>query len=1081
VTIRALVLTIIGVLLASAFAAWADEPATQPASADWPQFRGPNRDGVAVESPRLLDAWPAGGPKLLWKSEWTEGRNGRENGCSSPVMADGKVFVYLNLKVPKDGGTKFKPITTELLMAAGWLPDLPEDLAAKIETARAARPQGKNMAAEAPVWWDIEPPSEAELDAFLAKNPDLDKHIKDFVATLPAGEAKKYGAYVKRRFCMFKEYTWEELVKLSGKRDTEVVSAERWWGWSGVRERTLLGKTAKGNWQIKDPEDNLTHGSFAINAYMRACKITDTVACLDEATGKTLWKKDFPVDVRIFKGEGKSWSVHGGFDNFGVSSTPTICGGKCYVVGALGLYCLSVKDGAMLWKVPGEPEHASPLVADGLVYHCAAAYDAESGRLLWTNPNYKPDKKPWYSTLQRFVSPQLWTSGGANYIIATDARRLCALDMKTGSTLWTIPESKFSLATWTPVVCGDILIGSGGADHGVQAVKMTTSGIEPLWRRKDVSSYGPLIDEGYVYCFSTGKDHHSPEWKCLDFKTGEDVWTGRLRFSDSNPPPPGAVFLYGGSGDVISTPILADGKIIELWGSAHFSGGGYRWIQMLAASTDRYIPLAQADLTTKIAGITSPAFSQGKLFFRLQDGGVGCFDLTEGQDRATLAAQKPASGGSAILPQAPATEPAKPRTGPSALPSSLPGRPATLPDLAARPAGWAKNWPQFRGPSGDGQAGPGADLPVKLNLAQDKRYSTSLPASGRSSPIVWNDRVYLTGDDGSVMALDAVTGKLLWNTAIEATPATGQADREEPGPPSGGGSTGPATPTPVTDGQFVYAFFGNGIMGCVNANGKQVWARRLTNSGPRNTYGLASSPVLYGDLLIQVVDRGRNAAANASFVVAVATKDGAEAWRKGRPVGSCWTTPIIVRGPAGDMLVTTAPSRVIAYDPRTGQERWQAEGSSNGELTASPVPCGDGAVVLAGSEGLTALKAGGKGDVTKSGHVWTSDVSPPKVPSPVGGDGRCYILCDGGLACVDAANGKEKWNLELEGEFWASPVLAKDRIYAINRKGMLFVVSTAGKKLDAVQLDGGVEATPAIVAERLYVRTRDSLLCLGRP
>ena len=284
------------------------------------------------------------------------------------------------------------------------------------------------------------------------------------------------------------------------------------------------------------------------------------------------------------------------------------------------------------------------------------------------------------------------------------------------------------------------------------------------------------------------------------------------------------------------------------------------------------------------------------------------------------------------------------------------------------------------------------------------------------------------------MAFDRETGKLQWNTTLKVPGAAGEPDRDEPAQPSIGGSAGGAAPTPVTDGQFVYAFFGNGILGCVDSGGKQIWARALVSGGPKNMYGLAASPVLYGEVLIQVVDRGGSARAKESFVIAVRAKDGTEVWRKQRPVSSCWTTPAIVRGPASDVLVTTAPRLVIAYDPRTGRERWQAEGSSNEELSASTLPCGEGIVVLAGSDGLAALKVGGRGDVTKSALLWTSDTAPPQVASPVGGGGQCYVLGSGELTCVDAATGKEKWNLELNGDFWASPVLAKDRIYAINRR-----------------------------------------------
>ena len=398
--------------------------------------------------------------------------------------------------------------------------------------------------------------------------------------------------------------------------------------------------------------------------------------------------------------------------------------------------------------------------------------------------------------------------------------------------------------------------------------------------------------------------------------------------------------------------------------------------------------------------------------------------------------------------------------------------------LAADPPGWSKNWPQFRGPSGNGTTAADADPPAKFNLAKDLRYRTKVPKKGDSSPIIWGSRIYLTGGDTSIMAFDRETGRLQWNAMLKV-PAADEPDDEEPIPM--GKTAGGAAPTPVTDGKFVYAFFGNGVLGCVDSSGKQVWARRLVAGKPKNTYGFGASPILYGDLLIQVVDRGANPRAKESFVVAVRTKDGTEAWRKERPVSSCWTTPLVVRGPAGDVLVTTAPPLVIAYDPQTGRQLWQAEGTSNGELSASPVQCGDGVVAVTGKEGLMALKVGGKGDVTKSGLVWTSEVTPPNVSSPVGSDGRCYLLADEALTCFDAATGKERWNLDVKGEFWASPVLAKDRIYAINRDGVLFVVSTDGKPLDKVELGSGVEATPAIVQGRIYIRTADTLLCLGRP
>lgn len=460
---------------------------------------------------------------------------------------------------------------------------------------------------------------------------------------------------------------------------------------------------------------------------------------------------------------------------------------------------------------------------------------------------------------------------------------------------------------------------------------------------------------------------------------------------------------------------------------------------------------------------------------------VACYDLTVAGNSNIL----PPEPGARAIPGAPSrTTTVSPARNPPGSTGPETGRATpsrTAFNATAQSPDWSKNWPQFRGPSGDGRAGGAADPPATFNLATDVRFNTNLPASGRSSPIVWGERIYLTGDQASVMALDRAAGKLQWNTELKVADAASEPGKDQHGPAPAGGNAGGAAPTPITDGKFVYAFFGNGILGCVDAAGKQVWARRLFTGGEGNMYGLAASPILYGDLLIQVVDRAANARGNGSFVVAVRAIDGTEVWRKDRPTGSCWTTPAVVHDPTGDVLVTTAPSLVIAYDPRTGQQRWQADGSSDEELTASPVICGDGVVALAGSDGLIALRVGGKGDVTKSALAWTSDVEPPRVASAIGsGDGRCYVLGNGVLTCIDCSTGNKKWDVKLDADFFASPVLAKDHIYAISRKGRLFVVSTPGRVVDDVQLDAGVDATPAIVEGRIYIRTGNGLLCLGR-
>jgi outer membrane protein assembly factor BamB len=423
-----------------------DSKATQ----DWPQWRGPNRDGVVANSPKLLDSWPKEGPPLVWRSEWIPSQfNGNE---SSPVVADGKVFLFVAWRQPVGGGSKVKIITAEFLVDAGWLPDLPDELAKKVEEARTSkdkpRPHGNYIDQLDDEY------TKAMEDAFLAKETDMDKYIKDFIAKLDTKDAVKYGAYVRRRLSMTSgpdtqfgppALTWDDLVKLSKIRDAEFEAYAE--SRNKVRE-TLGHDVGYGG-----------SSQFLMRAWRRAAPRADTVICLDAATGKMLWKKRFtPEDHELLLKEHSISGKTSDYAGVGVCATPAVWNGKCYVQGACGLYCLSAKDGSVTWQAKdAKITHGSPLVADGVVFQYDRAYNAETGAVLWETER----GKSWAWRDCANFSSVLWTANGKKYIIGQNNpdKTWACMELETGKVLWTLDKSGVShLDLLSPVIQDNILV-----------------------------------------------------------------------------------------------------------------------------------------------------------------------------------------------------------------------------------------------------------------------------------------------------------------------------------------------------------------------------------------------------------------------------------------------------------------------------------------------------------------------------------------------------------------------------------------------------------------------------------------------
>jgi outer membrane protein assembly factor BamB len=386
----------------------------------------------------------------------------------------------------------------------------------------------------------------------------------------------------------------------------------------------------------------------------------------------------------------------------------------------------------------------------------------------------------------------------------------------------------------------------------------------------------------------------------------------------------------------------------------------------------------------------------------------------------------------------------------------------------------AKYWSRWRGPSGQGVVN-GSGYPDTWSATQNVLWKKPVPGRGNSSPIVWNDRIFLTtayegGRRLSVIAIRRSDGSLLW----EAFAPEGRSQ-------SSHYKNGHASATPVTDGQRVYVSFGPRGLMAFDMNGKLVWHQNL---GPMDAYhGTAGSPLLYKDRIILYQDQY-----SESFIAAFDSRTGRPLWRTPRNANVGWGTPIAIRLANRDEIIVHSQQRVQAYDPATGRELWRCNGSLY-EVIPTPV-VGYGMVFCSsGRAGPTlAIRPGGSGDVTRSHLVWSSPRGSPFVPSPILYGEYLYIVNDMAsiVTCLEAATGRSVWQGRLgtpqrEG-FSASPVAVDGKIFFTNDDGETFVLR-AGPRFELLHVNRigeGTLASPALVDGRWYIRTERHLVAIGR-
>ena len=392
------------------------------------------------------------------------------------------------------------------------------------------------------------------------------------------------------------------------------------------------------------------------------------------------------------------------------------------------------------------------------------------------------------------------------------------------------------------------------------------------------------------------------------------------------------------------------------------------------------------------------------------------------------------------------------------------------------PAEYQANWPRFRGPDGGGFYAPDkVPLTCDTKAGTNVAWSVPVPAPGFGSPVIWGDRVFMSGGDEDkrvVMCFDLASGKLLWQTEVPKEAET--ANEKIPVPEQCGMAAG----TVATDGHRVYAIFANGTLAAFNFDGKVAWAKNL--GSPRNEYGFATSLVTWQDRVIVQLDQGAPED-NLSKIFAFDGSTGKVIWQEQRPVGQSWATPIILDPEGKAQLITCSLPLTIAYSPKDGTEIWRAE-CLDGLVTPSPIFAGGTLFVVNPSNKLQAIHPDGEGDVTSTNLAWGVEDGIPDVTSPVSNGELIFLLDSGGtLTCYDAKDGKKQWQHDLMEECNASPSIAGSTVYVVTKKGTLIAVAAARqfKELGRSALGEDVLASPAFAKNKILIRGVKDLLCIG--
>jgi len=399
---------------------------------------------------------------------------------------------------------------------------------------------------------------------------------------------------------------------------------------------------------------------------------------------------------------------------------------------------------------------------------------------------------------------------------------------------------------------------------------------------------------------------------------------------------------------------------------------------------------------------------------------------------------------------------------------------------------FAENWPQWRGPTLNGVSTE-KNLPVRWSAGENIAWKLAMPSSSGATPIIWGHHVFLNVADGDELYLwcvDKTKGTLIWKKLI----AHGNYKSNK---------QNMSSPSPVTDGQSVYAMTGVGVLKGFDFSGNELWMRDLQKDYGKFglNWGYASSPLLYDDsLFVQVLHGMRTH--DPSYVMRIDKRTGKTIWRVIRRSNAirespdAYTTPALVRQGNHAEIVVSGADCVTGHDPATGEELWRGNGLNpdhdpNYRVVASPVVHEDVVYVPTRVRPLIAFRTGGRGDISESHKLW-SFMNGPDVPTPVTDGKYFYSLNDRGIVwCLDAKTGQEIWGGQRikPASYSSSPVLADGKIYLTSEDGLTTVIK-AGPKFEVLaenNLNEYTLSSPAISDGHILLRTAQFLYAIGKP